>query len=56
MGSIGWECSEPELDLSRAVPGAPVPAGTRPEAGKASRRAWGAGSEAEGSAEEAFSG
>lgn len=49
--SRSWICRE----LSPAL-GAPVPAGTRPEAGKASRRTWGAGSEAEGSAGEAFPG
>lgn len=55
LAALGWECSEPEPDLSRGVPGPrrSAPAGTRPEAGKAARRAWGAGSEAEGPAREA---
>lgn len=52
LASLGWECSE--LDLSRGAPGPqrPAPAGTRLEAGKAERRAWGPGSEAKGTAAE----
>lgn len=53
--SSDWGCSDLEPDLSQGAPDAwrprpshPKPARARPEAGKVARRAWSAGSKAEG--------